>query len=49
MFPFREERNLRRAVGWTIPRQCDETIRRVVLEDEGEDEDEGAYLWGSIP
>jgi hypothetical protein len=46
MFPFREERDLRRAVGWTVPRQCDETIRRVVLEDEDEDEDEGCLFVG---
>jgi hypothetical protein len=42
MFPFREERDLRRAAGWTVPRQCDETIRSVVLEDE----DEGCLFVG---
>jgi hypothetical protein len=40
MFPFREGWGLRHATGWTVPHQCDETIRRIVLEDEDEDEDE---------
>jgi hypothetical protein len=41
IFPFREERSLRCATGWAVPRQCDETIRRVVLKD-----DEGCLFVG---